>query len=161
MSEMERDAVMNYRPGPQSELPVEMDEPVLAVFASDRRRYWTDHAAMAGIGAAAVLLILPLFGKAGQIPIAVPAVIVAIFLRGAYLASEQFARRWQLTDRRLIGPQGRNVMLLELLTARKLLGDVQIVTKSGQKHLLKHLADSDAVVTTILQARDARAMVAK
>ncbi len=159
MSEMERDAVMNYRPGPQSELPLEPGEPVQAVFVSDRRRYWTDHAAMAGIGAAAVMLILPFFGKSGQIPIAVPAVVIAILLRGAYLASEQFARRWQLTDRRLIGPQGRRVMLLELRTARKLLGDVQLITLDGQKHLLKHLADSQGVIDTILAARDARAKV--
>lgn len=34
-------------------------------------------------------------------------------LRGIFLRSEVFARRWQLTDRRLIGPQGRVVNLLD------------------------------------------------
>lgn len=161
MSEMQRDAVLNYRPGPQSELPLEPGERVVAIFTSDRRRYWSDHAAMAGIGAAAVLLILPFFGKSGQIPVAMAGVVVAILLRGAYLASEQFARRWQLTDRRLIGPQGRRVMLLEIGTVRRLLGDVQIVCRDGQKHLIKHLADSQQVAETILTARDARAQVAQ
>jgi len=50
-------------------------------------------------------------------------------------------------------------MLLELRTARKLLGDVQLITLDGQKHLLKHLADSQGVIDTILAARDARAKV--
>lgn len=159
MSNITRDPVQDYRPGPATELPLEPGERVLAVFGANRRRYWFDHAAMAALGAVGVVAILPLFDRAGQIPIALPAVVVAVALRGAYLGSEAFARRWQLTERRLIGPQGRQVMLLEIVALRRLMGDVQIVTKSGAKHLIKHLADSAAAIASIEAARDARARV--
>ena len=38
-----------------------------------------------------------------------------------------------------------------------LLGDVQLITRSGDKHLLKHVANGPALVEKILQARDRRA----
>ena len=71
------------------------------------------------------------------------------------MKSEVFARRWQLTDRRLIGPQGRQLALGDLVTVRRLFGDVQLVSRTGQKHLIKHLADTQGVMDTILAARDA------
>lgn len=37
------------------------------------------------------------------------------------------------------------------------MGDVQIVAKMGDKHLIKHLADAEAVVQTIEAARAKRA----
>ena len=77
--------------------------------------------------------------------------------RAAWFRSEAFARRWQLTDRRLIGPQGRQVMLLEIKTVRRLMGDVQMVTNSGAKHLIRHLADSEPVLAAIDAARAKRA----
>lgn len=157
MSEFKRDSVQDYRPGPASELPLDPGERVLAVFEADHRRYWLDHVAMAALGVVGVVAILPFIGRASQIPVALPAVVAAVALRGAYLASEAFARRWQLTDRRLIGPQGRQVMLLEIATARRLMSDVQIVTKGGVKHLIKHLADSARTIAAIEAAREARA----
>ena len=83
--------------------------------------------------------------------------ILAVAVRAAYLASETLGLVWALTDRRVILPDGqRSVMLLELDTARPLLGDVQLITKSGDKHLLKHLAQPRAVVAQILEARERR-----
>lgn len=161
MSEIKPDDVLRYRPGPQSELPLDDGETVEAVFTADRRRYWADHAAMAAVGVAAVVAILPWTGKADQIPVAAAAVVIGLGLRGLYFRSEVFARRWQLTDRRLIGPQGRQVMLLEIETVRRLFGDVQIITRGGAKHLIKHLADGEAVVTRITAAKAARAQVAR
>jgi len=161
MPDLPRDPVHDYRPGPASERPLAENEPVLAVFVADARRYWTDHAAMAAIGVAAILAILPWMGKAHQIPLAVAAVVLGLGLRGLYFRSEVFARRWQLTDRRLIGPQGRQVMLLEIHTLRRLFGDVQIVTNGGAKHLIKHLADAEATLRRIEAARAARAQVAR
>lgn len=61
-----------------------------------------------------------------------------------------------MTDRRLIDPQGRVVNLLEIKVLRRLWGDVQIVTTDGAKHLMKHLADPQAVIDTIEAARAAR-----
>lgn len=155
-----RDIVLNYRPGPESEAPLQDGEPVLAVFEADRRTYWRDHAVMAGFGLVAVAVVLPLVGRADQIPMGALAVIAAMLFRAMFFKSEQFARRWRLTDRRLIGPSGRQVMLLEIKAVRRLLGDVQIVTTSGEKHLMKYLPDASATIATILAARDRRKEVA-
>lgn len=159
MSELERDEVLNYRPGPESELPLDEDETVLGVFAPDTRRYWSDHLWLAGIGMALAGAVLIALGKPHQIPVALLAIALGMAARGWYFKSEAFARRWQLTDRRLIGPQGRQVMLLEIETVRRLMGDVQIVTRSGAKHLIRHLADSAPVVERIESARNARRMM--
>jgi hypothetical protein len=154
-SNIDRDGVHAYRPGPDSELPKAAGEELRAVFLPDVRRYWSDQAALAALGAAAVLLVMPMLGKGSQIWAAILGVFLAVALRALLVKSEVFARRWQLTDRRLIGPQGRQVVLSDLATVRRLFGDVQLVSRSGQKHLIKHLADTQGVMDTILAARDA------
>lgn len=157
MSEIKRDPVLNYRPGPESEAPLDPGEVVQAVFLADPRRYWYDHAVLGGIGAVLVSVVLVWMGKTDQIGIAIAAISLGMLARAAWFRSEAFARRWQLTQKRLIGPQGRAVMLLELQTVRRLMGDVQLVTKTGDKHLIKHLADAEAVVGAIEAARVRRA----
>ena len=152
-----RDAVLNYKPGEASELPLDPGEPLLAVFSSDRRIYRRDHALVAGLGIVAVAAVLAWLGKAPQIPVAALGVVAAVALRGAILQSEQMARRWRLTDRRLLSPQGRQIMLPEIATVRRLFGDVQIVHTSGEKHLIKYLADGPAAIETILAAKAKRA----
>jgi len=157
MSEIKRDPVLNYRPGKDSELPLEPGEKVTAVFLPDARRYWYDHLVLGGLGAVAVSAVLIWMGKLDQIAVAVIAILIGMVLRGLYFRSEAFARRWQLTDRRLIGPQGKQAMLLEIETVRSLMGDVQILTKSGDKHLIRHLAESAPVVVAIESAKARRA----
>lgn len=150
-----RDGVHAYRPGPESEVPKAEGEVLQAVFLPDLRRYWSDQAALAAMGAAAVLLVMPMLGKGSQIWAGLLGVFLAVGLRALLVKSEVFARRWQLTDRRLIGPQGRQLALGDLVTVRRLFGDVQLVSRTGQKHLIKHLADTQGVMDTILAARDA------
>ena len=157
MPEIQRDTVHNYRPGPDSEHPLDEGEVVQAEFLADRRRYWYDHAVLGGIGAVLVAVVLIWMGKTDQIGIAIAAIALGMLARAAYFRSKAFARRWRLTQKRLIGPQGRAVMLLEINAVRRLMGDVQIVTKMGDKHLIKHLADAEAVVQTIEAARARRA----
>lgn len=149
----DRDPVHDYRPGPASEQPLAEGETVLAVFTPDRARYLRDHINMAGLGIIAATVILAALGRLHTVWAAVLGVIAAVAFRGLFLRSEVFARRWQLTDRRLIGPQGRAVFLLEIKQLRRLWGDVQIVTNDGAKHLMKHLADPQAVIDTIEAAR--------
>ncbi|MFB2532101.1 hypothetical protein ACEYYA_08030 [Paracoccus sp. p3-h83] len=153
----ERDPVQNYRPGPASEAPLLDGERVQAIFTPDRARYLRDHVNMAGLGVIAATVVLFALGRLHTIWAAVLGVIAAVAFRGIFLRSEVFARRWQLTDRRLIGPQGRVVNLLEIKALRRLWGDVQVVTADGAKHLMKHLADPQAVIDTIEAARAARA----
>ncbi len=153
----DRDPVHNYRPGPASEAPLAEGEQVLAVFTPDRARYLRDHINMAGLGIIAATVVLFALGRLHTIWAAVLGVVAAVAFRGLFLRSEVFARRWQLTDRRLIGPQGRVVFLLEIQQLRRLWGDVQIVTTDGAKHLMKHLADPQAVIDQIESARRDRA----
>jgi len=135
---------------------LEAGETQLNVFRADKSRYWRDHGIMAValMALAGVVLWLidspyPAIGSLGA--------ILAVGVRAAYLSSEVLRMQWVLTDRRLILPSGvRSVNLLEIDKARQLLGDVQVITRSGDKHLMKHLADGSGVVTGILAARDAR-----
>lgn len=161
MSEMQRDPVLNYRPGAESELPLEPGEKVSAVFSADARRYWYDHLVLGSLGAVLVSAVLVWLGKLDQVAVAVLAILIGMVLRGLYFRSEAFARRWQLSDRRLIGPQGKQVMLLEIATVRSLMGDVQIVTKAGDKHLIRHLAEARPVVAQIEAAQARRGRVVR
>ncbi|MBE0554568.1 MAG: hypothetical protein IH625_12835 [Rhodobacteraceae bacterium] len=103
-----------------------------------------------GVGAGVVLVALgnpaPWVG-----PVAAAA---AIAIRALYLRSEAMAEDWRMTSRRLLGPGGRIVPLSQVKEARKFLGAVQIVTKSGDKHLIKYQEDAATTAAAILKARD-------
>lgn len=141
---------------PQGGLDRLPGERLLAEFRADRATYWRGHLVMAvvlGFGAGAVLWFIgnpaPWAGPVGA--------ALAVGLRGWYLASEVLALRWQLTDRRLILPGGRAFALPDLVTVRPFFGDVQLVTRQGDKHLVKYPADPTATVAAIDRARGARA----
>jgi len=135
-------------------LEPEPGEPVLATFAPDRAAYWRSHGIMALAGGVIAGLVLVLIGNPTPWIGPVGAVL-ALVARGAYLASEVLALRWQLTDRRLILPGGRAVRLGQITTARPFLGDVQVVTRTGDKHLIRYPADPAAVVAEIERAKAA------
>jgi len=137
--------------------PLDLDrgETLLRVIRSDRGRYWRDHGIMAVLGMVAVGLVLTLIGN-DHVAIGALGAVLAIGARGAYLASEQLGQRWWLTSRRVMLPGARVVGLSELETARKILGDVQLVTRTGDKHLIKHVAAPEALIAEILAARDGK-----
>ncbi|QLQ19576.1 MAG: hypothetical protein HZT43_14475 [Exiguobacterium profundum] len=60
---------------------------------------------------------------------------------------------WRLTDGALVGLGARRVALSQIVTVRKLMGHVQLVTKSGDKVLIRYLADAGAAVAAIEAAR--------
>ena len=99
-------------------------------------------------------------GKARMVDVSAKPETERVAIAGAAvrMAPETLAMHWVLTDRRVILPGGqRAIMLMELQTVRPLLGDVQLITRSGDKHLMKHLPDAAGVVKRILDARDRRA----
>ena len=153
----ERDTVLNYRTGPESEIDLEEGERLVATFTPDPARYWRDHVTLAAFFGAVAMAVLLALGKADQIVVGVAAAFLAIAFRAVFFRSESLARRWRLTDRRLLGPQARAMFLLEIAEARRLMGDVQIVTKGGGKHLLRHMADPQEVIDTIMAAKAERA----
>ena len=76
--------------------------------------------------------------------------------RATMVPTEALAAEWRLTDRRLIGPSGQAIARADLARAQRRFGDVVLVTRSGEKHLMKYLADADAVLDTLGQVTGAR-----
>ena len=146
-----RDSLMG-RDAPE----LDPDERVQAEWMPDRGIYWRDNALLAGAGAVAICVMLLVLGNP-FVAIGTAGAAAAVLVRAAWLASESLAARWQMTDRRLIGPGGRMVMLLEVEAVRNILGDVQVVKKAGDKHLIKHVPQASEVVGAITAARDLRA----
>ena len=78
--------------------------------------------------------------------------MAAIAVRAFYLSSDDLKVRWDLTDQRILGPGDRDIALYDITHIRPFLSAVQIVTGSGEKHLIKFQADREAVVAAIQQA---------
>ncbi len=136
---------------------LEPGEKLLARLSADKGRYWRDHGVLALVGMAVIGVVLWLMGSE-HVAIGSLGAVLALGVRGAYLYSEQMKAAWHLTDRRIILPDGkRSVMLLEIDTVRRLMGDMQVITRSGDKHLIKHLADTESAVRQIEEAKGRRA----
>lgn len=150
MARIEQDSVMIR------EAALQDGETVVQDFRADRLVYWKSHLIMAVVlGAAAGLFLM---WQGNPYPVAGPlGAVLAIGARAAYLASEALSDRWRLTDRRLLGPAARAIPLAQIRTARPFMGAVQIVTLSGDKHLLKYLGDPAATAARILSATGRRA----
>jgi hypothetical protein len=146
MPDLPRDDIMGRH------VPLGEGERVLAEFGADRGTYWRAHAILAVV--AGVLASGVLWALGNSDPWVGPvAALLAIGVRAGYLASEALAETWRLTDRRLIGPGGREVALSGIATARAFLGGVQVVTRSGDKHLIRYLADPEGTAARIRNAR--------
>ncbi|WP_288939194.1 hypothetical protein [Roseovarius pacificus] len=128
--------------------PLAEGERVVHSFHPDRAAYWRDHAWLAA-GAMAIGMVI-LWGM-GNPHVWTGAVggLAAVAVRAFYVASDEMQARWDLTDRRLLGPQTRAVFLRDIQTIRTLGSAVQIVTRSGDKHLLKYQSDRDATCKRI------------
>lgn len=132
----------------QRHIKPDTDERVLAEFHADRAVYWKGHlvtavifGALAGFALIAIGNPYPVMGPIGA--------GLAIAGRGAFLASEALTDVWQVTDRRLLGPVARSIPLAQIAQVRPFLGAVQIITRSGDKHLLKYLANAETVADEI------------
>jgi len=128
--------------------PLQEGEHVTESFQANRKTYVRDHAWMAVLSMAVGMVILWLIGNPHLWTGAVGG-LAAILIRGGYVASDELTARWDLTDRRLLGPQTRAIPLSEIALVRGLGSAVQVVTHSGDKHLIKYLADKNAVMTRI------------
>ncbi len=132
--------------------PLNEGETVLHSFHPDRAAYWRDHAWMAagalGLGMANLWGIGNPHAWTGAV-----GGLAAIAVRAFYLASDELKARWDMTETRLLGPQGRNLRLADIQEIRKLGSAVQLITRTGDKHLLKFQADRDDTIARIERAR--------
>ena len=126
------------------------------IIKPDRQTYIRVHAWMAAAAMAAGMAILWLAGNPHIWTGAVGG-LAAIAVRGWYLASDELAVEWELSATRLNGPGWRQMDLGEIETVRTLGSAVQVVTKGGDKHLLKYLQNPDAVRNTIEASIGAKA----
>lgn len=130
--------------------PLAEGEEVLVSLRPDRQTYVRDHLWMAAIAMGAGMFILWALGNPHVWTGAIGG-LGAIALRGWYVASDELAVRWDLTNRRLLGPGTRMVGLGEIAHINTFASAVQIVTVIGDKHLIKY--QSDAQATKALVAR--------
>ena len=88
--------------------PLATGETVQHSFSADRHTYVRDHTWMAALAMAVGMPILYLMGNPHVWTGAVGG-LAAIAIRAFYVASDELAARWDLTDQRLLGPQTRRL----------------------------------------------------
>ena len=123
-----------------------------ATFAPDRKTYVQSHLTLAAIAMAAGMAIL---WAAGNPHVWTGAIggLAAVAIRGWYLLDEELAQHWDMIDGTLSGPAGRIVPLDQIAKLRRLGSAAQIVTRTGDKHLIKFQADPQATIARIDAAR--------
>ncbi|HEY9039467.1 MAG TPA: hypothetical protein VIN05_11080 [Roseovarius sp.] len=131
--------------------PLAPGETVRHVFRADRGAYWRDHAWMAAGAMALGMAILAALGNAHVWTGAVGG-LAAIALRAFYLSTEALEAEWQLTDRRLLGPGPTAVPLGDIEKVRGIGSAVQVITRGGDKFLLKFQPDRKAAQARIAAA---------
>ena len=109
-------------------------------FKPDMTTYIRAHAVMSAIAMAAGMAILWALGNPHLWTGAVGG-LAAVAVRAFYLASDELDARWDLTNRRLLGPQGRVIRLADIAAIRSLGSALQVISRGGDKHLLKYLTD--------------------
>lgn len=126
-----------------------MADPVIR-FVADRQAYLRNHSWMAAIAMGGAMAVLWALGNP-YIWTGAPAGLAAIALRGWYLASEELAVVWEISEGTLSGP-GPRVPLNQIETVRTMGSYVQVITKGGDKHLIKYQADPAATKAAIERA---------
>lgn len=130
-------------------------EVVVASFLGDKTQYWREHAVLAALAVVLGMGVLWLMGNPHVWTGAVGG-LAAIGVRGFYLASDELATRWDLTNQRLLGPQGRAVSLENITKLNRVFSAVQVVTLGGDKYLLKYQADRETTIARIQEAKAKR-----
>lgn len=138
------------------------------VFRADRAAYLRTNAWLAAGAMATGMGVLWAVGNPHVWTGAVGG-LTAIAIRAWYVASEELALDWRLSATHIEGPTRRpmedgataapswRVALADIARVRTIGSFVQIVTVSGDKHLMKYISDPEAVVARIEAARTATA----
>lgn len=131
--------------------PLAEDETMVQSFRADRETYVRANALLAAgatAGGSAVLFFM------GNPDIWAGAIggLTAVAVRAFYLMSDEMGARWDLTTQRLMGPQERIMGLHSIKTVRAMGSVVQVITHSGDKHLIKYQSNTDATIQAIQNA---------
>jgi len=124
-------------------------ETLVASFTGSRQTYVKEHIMLAAIGSVIAVAVLMAMGNPHAWTGVVGAVL-AIGIRGVYVASEQIGMTWQLTEGRLITPSGMGIPRAEIDKVRTIFSAAQVITRKGDKFMIKYQADPKAVAETIM-----------
>ena len=123
----------------------------LARFQGDKPTYIRVHVIMALVGAVLISGLLYLVNNPDWW-VGIIGSFAGIAMRGYYIASEQLGFTWILTKTHVISPNERAIELGEITKVRSLLGSVQLITREGEKFLIKYQATPEAVIADINRA---------
>ncbi len=127
---------------------------IIAEFPPSKGTYIREHIMLAALGSVLLSGLLMFMGNPHAWTGIVGSVL-AIGVRGVYVMREQLDMVWKLTETQLIGPDGRIIPLAEVANARTMLSALQIITRTGDKYLIKYQSDPAAGARLVLQTRDA------
>lgn len=131
-----------------SELSQAPDSTQITQFRGNLTTYIKEHVLLAALGSVAASGVLIAMGNPHAWTGVVGAV-AAIGARGIYVASEQLGFVWVLTDRKLILPDHREVLLSDIDKIRTIFSAVQVITRNGDKYLIKYQSDPAATKAAI------------
>ncbi|CAD0184146.1 hypothetical protein RUESEDTHA_01024 [Ruegeria sp. THAF57] len=120
-------------------------------FTADKSAYIRTNTWLAAFAMAGAMVVLWLVGNP-YIWTGAPAGLAAVGVRAWYLASEELSNTWKMSETTLTGPGPRNVPLNQIEAVNVMGSFVQIVTKGGDKHLIKYQADPAATKAAIERA---------
>ena len=132
--------------------PLLEGEEVLTSFQADRATYTRASTWLAALAMAGGMGILWVVGNPYVWTGAIGG-LAAVAVRTFYMMSEEMAVRWDLTNMRILGPQQRVIRLGEIKDIRTLGAMVQVITTTGDKHLIKYQADKAATIARIRAAQ--------
>lgn len=121
-------------------------------FNPNRSAYITAHAWMAAIAMVAGMVILWALDNPHVWTGAIGG-LAAIVLRGWYMMSEELAVVWRIENGVLSGPAEHRVPLNQIEAVKTMGSYVQVITKGGDKHLIKYQASPAFTASTIERAR--------
>ncbi|MCF6272332.1 MAG: hypothetical protein L3J37_03940 [Rhodobacteraceae bacterium] len=124
---------------------------VLARFSGEKSTYIRVHIIMALSGAVLISGALALAGNPDWW-VGIVGSFAGIAMRGFYIASEQLGFEWVLTKTGLVSPNERTIGLDEIKSVRSLFGSVQVITRAGDKFLIKYQATPEIVIAEIERA---------
>lgn len=125
------------------------NETLIAQFSGNPTTYIKEHVMLAALGAVGATAVLMAMGNPHAWTGAVGA-LLAIAVRGVYVYSEAVGQVWQLTDKRLLSPAGMSLNRADITDVRTIISAAQVITRSGDKYLIKYQPDPKAVARTIL-----------
>lgn len=131
---------------------LETGEVLIECFSGNLSTYVKEHILLAALGSVLMSGILIYMGNPHAWT-GVVGSVAAIAVRGLYVAREQLGMTWHLTNRRMIGPDGRTILLGNIDKVNVIFSAAQIVTLSGDKYMLKYQADAKATQAAIDRAR--------